>query len=39
MMLKLLEMAVLKVSEKYLADLEENEFYYHEIMGCAVVIH
>ncbi|MEK4485154.1 ribosome maturation factor RimM [Psychrobacillus sp. FSL H8-0484] len=28
--------AVLKVSEKYLTDLEENEFYYHEIIGCTV---
>ncbi|PZX07959.1 16S rRNA processing protein RimM [Psychrobacillus insolitus] len=28
--------AILKVSEKYLTDLEENEFYFHEIIGCTV---
>ena len=28
--------AVLKVSEKDLSDLEENEFYFHEIIGCTV---
>ncbi|WP_313891288.1 ribosome maturation factor RimM [Psychrobacillus sp.] len=28
--------AVLKVSEKYLTELEDNEFYYHEIIGCTV---
>lgn len=28
--------ATLKVSEKYLTELEENEFYFHEIIGCAV---
>ena len=28
--------AVLKVSEKHLSNLEENEFYYHEIIGCSV---
>ena len=28
--------AILKVSEKYLGDLEENEFYFHEIIGCTV---
>lgn len=27
----------LKVSEDQLFELEENEFYYHEIMGCTVV--
>lgn len=29
--------ATLKVSEKYLTELEENEYYYHEIIGCTVV--
>ncbi|TQR20900.1 ribosome maturation factor RimM [Psychrobacillus vulpis] len=29
--------ATLKVSEKNLSDLEDNEFYYHEIIGCTVV--
>ena len=28
---------ILKVSEEQLTDLEENEFYYHEIIGCIVV--
>ena len=28
--------AVLKVSEKYLTELDENEYYYHEIIGCTV---
>jgi 16S rRNA processing protein RimM len=28
--------AILKVSEKYLADLEDNAFYFHEIIGCTV---
>ena len=28
--------ATLKVSEKYLNELEENEFYFHEIIGCTV---
>ena len=28
--------AILKVSEKYLSELEENEFYFHEIIGCTV---
>ncbi|ALC86050.1 MULTISPECIES: ribosome maturation factor RimM [Bacillaceae] len=29
--------AILKVSDKYLSELEENEFYYHEIIGCTVL--
>lgn len=29
--------AVIKVSEKELTELEENEFYYHEILGCRVL--
>src|SRR5690348_15467207 len=29
--------SLLKVEEQYLADLEEDEYYYHEIIGCAVV--
>lgn len=33
---EVLKNAVLKVSEKYLTDLEENEFYFHEIIGCVV---
>ena len=28
---------LLKVSEEALGDLEDNEFYYHEIIGCVVV--
>ncbi|ARK22693.1 ribosome maturation factor RimM [Sporosarcina sp. P26b] len=28
---------VIKVSEKELTELEENEFYYHEIIGCRVI--
>ena len=28
---------LLKVPEKQLGELEENEFYYHEIIGCKVV--
>lgn len=28
---------MLKISEKELGELEENEFYYHEIIGCEVV--
>lgn len=28
---------ILKVSEKELTELEEHEFYYHEIIGCRVV--
>jgi 16S rRNA processing protein RimM len=28
---------LLKVEEKYLGDLEEDEFYHHEILGCKVV--
>lgn len=28
---------MLKVSEEHLADLEEGEYYYHEIVGCRVV--
>ncbi|WP_046175078.1 ribosome maturation factor RimM [Domibacillus indicus] len=28
--------AVLKVHEDYLGDLEEGEFYFHEIIGCEV---
>ncbi|MBC1533086.1 ribosome maturation factor RimM [Listeria seeligeri] len=27
----------LKITEKQLIDLEENEYYFHEIIGCAVV--
>ncbi|MBC1420982.1 ribosome maturation factor RimM [Listeria seeligeri] len=27
----------LKITEKQLTDLEENEYYFHEIIGCAVV--
>lgn len=27
---------ILKISEDQLGDLEENEFYYHEIIGCTV---
>ena len=27
---------ILKVSEKHLSELEENEFYFHEIIGCTV---
>ncbi len=29
--------AILKVSKKQLSELEENEFYFHEIIGCTVV--
>ncbi len=29
--------AVIKVSEKELTELEENEYYYHEILGCRVI--
>jgi 16S rRNA processing protein RimM len=29
--------SLLKVEEQYLAELEEDEYYYHEIIGCAVV--
>lgn len=29
--------SMLKVEEKYLAELDEDEYYYHEIIGCAVV--
>ncbi|GAE24226.1 16S rRNA processing protein RimM [Halalkalibacter wakoensis JCM 9140] len=29
--------STLYVSEEYLEELEENEFYYHEIIGCTVV--
>jgi 16S rRNA processing protein RimM len=29
--------AVLKVPEEQLGELEENEYYYHEIIGCTVV--
>ena len=28
---------ILKVSENQLGDLDEDEFYYHEIIGCTVV--
>lgn len=28
---------LVKVSEKYLAELAEDEYYYHEIIGCRVV--
>ncbi|KIL47693.1 ribosome maturation factor RimM [Jeotgalibacillus campisalis] len=28
---------MLKVSEEQLSSLDENEFYYHEIVGCSVV--
>lgn len=28
--------ATLKVAEKHLTELEENEFYFHEIIGCTV---
>ncbi|HCJ4363354.1 TPA: ribosome maturation factor RimM, partial [Listeria innocua] len=28
---------VLKIKEAQLTDLEENEFYFHEIIGCTVV--
>ncbi|MEV9640260.1 ribosome maturation factor RimM [Mammaliicoccus sciuri] len=28
---------IVKVSEKELTELEENEFYYHEIIGCRVI--
>ena len=28
---------ILKVSEDKLGDLDEGEFYYHEIIGCTVV--
>lgn len=28
---------LVKVSEKYLAELSEDEYYYHEIIGCRVV--
>ena len=28
---------VIKVSEKELTELGENEFYYHEIIGCRVI--
>ncbi|WP_301108943.1 ribosome maturation factor RimM [Sporosarcina sp.] len=28
---------IVKVSERDLTELEENEFYYHEIIGCRVV--
>ncbi|MEN1218475.1 ribosome maturation factor RimM, partial [Listeria monocytogenes] len=28
---------VLKIKEAQLTDLEENEFYFHEIIGCIVV--
>lgn len=27
---------LLKVEEQYLSDLDDDEFYYHEIVGCAV---
>lgn len=27
----------LKITEKQLTDLEENEYYFHEIIGCSVV--
>ncbi|CAG7603359.1 Ribosome maturation factor RimM [Paenibacillus solanacearum] len=27
---------LLKVEEQYLSDLDDDEFYYHEIIGCAV---
>ena len=36
-MLKSIETVILKVSEEQLGDLEEGEFYYHEIIGCTVV--
>ncbi|MBD7942720.1 ribosome maturation factor RimM [Psychrobacillus sp. Sa2BUA9] len=29
--------ATLKVSEKYLTELDENEYYYHEIIDCTVI--
>lgn len=29
--------SILKVHEDALGDLEENEFYYHEIIGCKVI--
>jgi 16S rRNA processing protein RimM len=29
--------STLYVSEEYLEELEENEFYYHEIIGCTVI--
>jgi 16S rRNA processing protein RimM len=29
--------SMLKVEEQYLADLEDGEYYYHEIIGCDVV--
>ena len=28
---------IFKVSENQLGDLDEGEFYYHEIIGCTVV--
>ncbi|MFE5319626.1 ribosome maturation factor RimM [Paenibacillus sp. NPDC056579] len=28
---------LLKVEEQYLGDLEDDEFYYHEIIGCKVI--
>ncbi|WP_281887682.1 ribosome maturation factor RimM [Paenibacillus sp. YYML68] len=28
---------LLKVEEQYLSELDEDEFYYHEIVGCSVV--
>lgn len=28
---------ILKITEEQLTELEENEFYYHEIIGCTVV--
>ncbi|MDW0109253.1 ribosome maturation factor RimM [Sporosarcina aquimarina] len=28
---------MLKISEKELGELDENEFYYHEIIGCEVI--
>jgi 16S rRNA processing protein RimM len=29
--------SLLKVEEKFLAELDEDEYYYHEIIGCKVV--
>ncbi len=29
--------AILKVSDKQLSELDDNEFYFHEIIGCTVV--
>ena len=34
MMLRSLKMELLKVPETQLGTLEEDEFYFHEIIGC-----